>query len=117
LGQREFDVLIVGGGVTGAGTALEATTRGLRAALSIARRGLGVTLSSVERGLRQAIASVSDHVERGRIAGRRALYALAMFLWWREHAPNYFVALLAVGPALVGLAAGRLLLLLQSGAQ
>ena len=46
-------------------------------------RGLGVTLSSVERGLRQAIASVSDHVERGRIAGRRALYALAMFLGGR----------------------------------
>ena len=23
------------------------------------------------------------------------VYALAIFLWWREHAPNYFVALLA----------------------
>jgi RNA polymerase sigma factor (sigma-70 family) len=46
-------------------------------------RELGITLSSVERGLRQAIASVSEHVERGRIAGRRALYALAMFLGGR----------------------------------
>ena len=46
-------------------------------------QGLGITLGSVERGLRQAIASVSDHIERGRIAGRRALYALAMFLGGR----------------------------------
>src|SRR5260370_5307823 len=46
-------------------------------------QGVGITLSSVERGLRQAIASVSEHVERGRAAGRRALYALAMFLGGR----------------------------------
>ncbi len=46
-------------------------------------QGLGITLSSVERGLRQAIASVSEHIERGRAAGRRALYALAMFLGGR----------------------------------
>ena len=46
-------------------------------------QGLGITLSSVERGLRQAIANVSEHVERGRNAGRRALYALAMFLGGR----------------------------------
>ncbi|HKB32988.1 MAG TPA: sigma-70 family RNA polymerase sigma factor [Candidatus Dormibacteraeota bacterium] len=50
-------------------------------------QGLGITLSSVERGLRQAIARVSDHVQRGRAAGRKAIYALAMFLsrrWWSE---------------------------------
>ena len=45
--------------------------------------GLGITLSSVERGLRQAIARVSEQVERGRIAGRKAIYALAMFLGGR----------------------------------
>jgi DNA-binding CsgD family transcriptional regulator len=45
--------------------------------------GLGITLSSVERGLRQAIARVSEHVERGRTAGRKAIYALAMFLGGR----------------------------------
>lgn len=45
--------------------------------------GLGITLSSVERGLRQAIARVSEHVERGRTAGRNAIYALAMFLGGR----------------------------------
>jgi DNA-directed RNA polymerase specialized sigma24 family protein len=44
---------------------------------------LGITLSSVERGLRQAIARVSEHVERGRTAGRRVICALAMFLGGR----------------------------------
>ncbi|MGD9960282.1 glycerol-3-phosphate dehydrogenase [Nocardioides sp.] len=33
LGEREFDVLIIGGGVTGAGAALDAATRGLSVAL------------------------------------------------------------------------------------
>ena len=50
-------------------------------------QGLGITLNSVERGLRQAIARVSEHVQRGRAAGRKAIYALAMFLggrWWSE---------------------------------
>ena len=50
--------------------------------------GLGITVGSVERGLREAIARVSEHVERGRAAGRRAIYALAMFLGgrWLTHA-------------------------------
>ena len=46
-------------------------------------QGLGITLGSVERGLRQAIAQISEHVEHGRAAGRRAIYALAMFLGGR----------------------------------
>lgn len=33
LGSREFDVLVIGGGVTGAGVALDAATRGLSVAL------------------------------------------------------------------------------------
>ena len=33
LGDTEFDVLVVGGGITGAGVALDAASRGLRAAL------------------------------------------------------------------------------------
>jgi DNA-binding CsgD family transcriptional regulator len=51
---------------------------------------LGITLSSVERGLRQAVARVSEQVERGRSAGRKAIYALAMFLggrWLSEAHP------------------------------
>ena len=46
-------------------------------------QGLGITLSSVERGLRQAIARISEHVERGRSAGRKVIYALAVFLGGR----------------------------------
>src|ERR1700694_4353137 len=52
-------------------------------------QGMGVTVSSVERGLRQAISRVSEYVERGRAAGRRAVYGLAMFFsgrWVREAA-------------------------------
>jgi glycerol-3-phosphate dehydrogenase len=37
LTEREFDVLVIGGGVTGAGVALDAATRGLRTALVEAR--------------------------------------------------------------------------------
>jgi len=46
-------------------------------------KDLGITLSSVERGLRQSMGRVSEQVERGRIAGRKAIYALAMFLGGR----------------------------------
>src|SRR5258708_32834846 len=46
-------------------------------------KGLGITVSSVARGLRQAIASVSEDVNRGRGAGRRALYGIARFLGGR----------------------------------
>lgn len=37
LGDGDYDVLVIGGGVTGAGTALDAVTRGLRVALVEAR--------------------------------------------------------------------------------
>jgi glycerol-3-phosphate dehydrogenase len=37
LGEREFDVVVIGGGVTGAGAALDAATRGLSVALVEAR--------------------------------------------------------------------------------
>jgi glycerol-3-phosphate dehydrogenase len=37
LAEQEFDVLVIGGGVTGAGIALDAATRGLRTALVEAR--------------------------------------------------------------------------------
>ena len=37
LGSRKFDVLVIGGGVTGAGAALDAATRGLSVALVEAR--------------------------------------------------------------------------------
>src|ERR1700682_1344775 len=47
-------------------------------------QGLGITLSSVERGLREAISRVSDYVERGKGAGRKAIYAIGLFLAGRH---------------------------------
>jgi len=47
-------------------------------------QGLGITLSSVERGLREAIARVSEYVERGKSAGRKAIYAIGLFLAGRQ---------------------------------
>jgi DNA-binding MarR family transcriptional regulator len=65
----------------------------------IAQR-LGITDSRVQRGLRQAIDRVSDFVERGRDAGRRVVYAIALFCLGRSLAD-------AVHPA-SGRAAGQL---------
>src|SRR6267378_7448764 len=47
-------------------------------------QGLGITLGSVERGLRDAIARVSEYVERGKGAGRKAIYAIGLFLAGRQ---------------------------------
>lgn len=47
-------------------------------------RALGITLSSVERGLRDAIARVSEYIERGKSVGRRAMYAIGLFLAGRQ---------------------------------
>ena len=68
--QKQFIKLAYFGGLTNA---------------QIAER-LGVTISTVERGLRQAIARVSEYVERGRAAGRKALYALLFYFYGRSAA-------------------------------
>jgi hypothetical protein len=47
-------------------------------------QGMGIPLSSVERGLRQAIARVSEFVERGKGAGRKAIYAIGLFVAGRQ---------------------------------
>jgi hypothetical protein len=70
----------------------------------IAQR-LGTNISSVERGLKQAVAAVSEYVERGHLAGRRAVYALVVFLCGRSltdsgHAVKA-AALVAVATVLV----------------
>jgi Sigma-70, region 4 len=45
---------------------------------------LGITLSSVERGLRAAIAGVGGYIERGKGAGRKAIYAIGLLLAGRQ---------------------------------
>jgi RNA polymerase sigma factor (sigma-70 family) len=57
----------------------------------IARR-LGMTDSRVQRGLREAIERVSDFVERGRDAGRRVVYGIAVFFLGRSLADSVHAA-------------------------
>jgi RNA polymerase sigma factor (sigma-70 family) len=45
---------------------------------------LGIPVGGVRRRLRQALAAVSDYVERGQAAGRRAVYAIAGWLTARS---------------------------------
>jgi RNA polymerase sigma factor (sigma-70 family) len=71
-------------------------------------QGLGITLSSVERGLREAIARVSEFVERGTGAGRRAIYAIGLFLAGRQ--------LLKTGAIVVATAAAGAVLVAQPAA-
>jgi hypothetical protein len=59
---------------------------------------LGITLSGVERGLREAIARVSEYVERGKGAGRKAIYAIGLFLAGR-HFVNAGVLIVATATA------------------
>jgi hypothetical protein len=51
--------------------------------VEIAQR-MGMKVSSVEHGLRQAVDRVSEYVERGKAAGRRAVYALILFFCGRS---------------------------------
>jgi predicted DNA-binding protein (UPF0251 family) len=74
----------------------------------IAQR-MGINISSVERGLKQAVAAVSEYVERGRAAGRRAVYALVLFFCGRSLADSDHVvkaaALVAVAAVFVAMPA------------
>lgn len=45
---------------------------------------LGITVGGVRRRLRQALAAVSEYVERGQVAGRRAAYAIVGWLTARS---------------------------------
>jgi hypothetical protein len=51
--------------------------------VEIAQR-MGIKVSRVEQGLRQAVDRVSEYVERGKSAGRKAVYALILFFCGRS---------------------------------
>ena len=44
----------------------------------------GLTEATVQRRLRRALATISDHIQHGRKLGRRAMYALLLWLTYRR---------------------------------
>jgi len=44
----------------------------------------GLTEATVQRRLRRALATISDHIQHGRMLGRRAMYALLVWLTYRR---------------------------------
>ena len=92
LSDRTFDLLVVGGGVTGAFVAREATRAGLATALveqeDFAAGATGYSLNIIHGGLR--------HLARGDLgAWRRSRHALAT---WRRVAPHLVAPLPVVVP-------------------
>jgi RNA polymerase sigma factor (sigma-70 family) len=59
---------------------------------------VGVTEGTVQRRLRRALASISERIQHGRAFGRRALYALAIWLSgrWVTESAHQFVQAAAV---------------------
>lgn len=83
LSTQQFDLVVVGGGITGAGIALDATTRGLRVAL-VERRDFAAGTSSrttklIHGGLRY-LAQGQPRVTREASIERRMLLRLAPHL-------------------------------------
>ena len=61
LSQEQFDLLVIGGGITGAGIARDAAARGWRVAL-VERRDFAAGTSSLSSTQQK---SCGDHVRRG----------------------------------------------------
>jgi len=62
---------------------------------------VGLTEGTVQRRLRRALASISEHIQHGRALGRRAVYALAIWLSgrWVTDSAHQFVQAAAVAAA------------------
>jgi len=58
----------------------------------------GLTEGTVQRRLRRALAAISEHIQHGRTLGRRAMYALTLWLSsrWLTDATNHAVQAAAV---------------------
>jgi hypothetical protein len=69
---------------------------------------VGLTEATVQRRLRRALSSISEHVQHGRVLGRRAAYAVAIWLsgrWLAESGHHAFVQAAAVASVTVIIAA------------
>ncbi|TMD17586.1 MAG: sigma-70 family RNA polymerase sigma factor [Chloroflexi bacterium] len=67
-------------------------------------REIGLTEGTVQRRLRRALAAISDHIQHGRVLGRRAFYALALWLsgrWLSDSAQHFLQATAVAGAAAV----------------
>src|SRR5438552_12092501 len=65
---------------------------------------VGLTEATVQRRLRRALAAISDHIQHGRVLGRRAFYALALWLsgrWLSDSAQHFLQATAVAGAAAV----------------
>src|SRR5207245_11480046 len=62
---------------------------------------VGLTEATVQRRLRRALATISEHIQHGRALGRRAVYALAIWLSgrWVTDSAHQFVQAAAVAAA------------------
>jgi RNA polymerase sigma factor (sigma-70 family) len=73
-------------------------------------RHVGLTETAVQRRLRRALAAISDHIQHGRALGRRALYAIGVFLtgrWLSEPAHQAWQAAAVAGAAAVVVATAQ----------
>jgi RNA polymerase sigma factor (sigma-70 family) len=68
---------------------------------------VGLTEATVQRRLRRALATISEHIQHGRALGRRAMYALTVWLTgrWLSDSAHHFAQAAAVMGATVIVAA------------
>src|SRR5438552_13931672 len=65
---------------------------------------VGLTEATVQRRLRRALATISEHIQHGRALGRRAMYALTVWLtgrWLSDSAHHFAQAAVVAGAAAI----------------
>ncbi|HKW58570.1 MAG TPA: sigma-70 family RNA polymerase sigma factor [Candidatus Dormibacteraeota bacterium] len=71
---------------------------------------VGLTEAAVQRRLRRALAAISDQIQHGRDLGRRAAYAVGVFLtgrWLSDSAQHVWQAAAVAGAAVIIVATGQ----------
>src|SRR6267378_2238772 len=65
---------------------------------------VGLTEATVQRRLRRALATISEHIQHGRALGRRAMYAVTIWLsgrWLSDSAHHFAQAAVVAGTAAI----------------